>query len=60
MTSSRSNSRWKIFLMASCLSFSILAMTYSSRAGSRTVSGLMMAMVKGRLICLGSKSASSI
>lgn len=60
MTSSLSSSRWNIFLTASSLELYILVIICSTFSGSRTVSGLMMAMVKGRLTCLGSKRASYI
>jgi hypothetical protein len=60
MTSSLSSSRWNIFLTDSSLDCSILVMICSTFYGSRTVSGLMMAMVKGRLTCLWSNSASYI
>lgn len=49
-----------MFLMTSSLEFSILAMTCYSFSGSMTVSGLIRAMVKGKLTCFGSKSGYSI
>jgi hypothetical protein len=58
MTSSLRSSRWNIFLTESSLEFYIFVIICSTFYGSRTVSGFMMAMVKGRFTCLGSNSAS--
>lgn len=49
-----------MFLMANEFEVSILVMICSNFSGSMSVSGLMMAMVKGWLICLGSKRGYSM
>jgi len=48
----------EIFLMANYFEFYILAIICSIFSDYRTVSGLMMAIVNGRFICLGNKAYS--
>lgn len=60
MTSSLKSYLWNMFLMTNEFDDYILEMICSNFYASMTVSGLMRAIVKGWLICLGSNSCYSI